>query len=236
MSISKRNDQDTLPDSTVLNAAEKSDDQESKLLNPENCSTMISSTTAEPQENSALIPENCTKVCLHRGPLGYGFSIIGGVDQPYLDNDSGIFITRIARKGTAAKNGNLAVGDKIISINGNSCEGKKHHDVLDMFHSSPVKVDLVIWAGAEALVRQELMAKQEQTVKNKVTVKGTLWFITKSSIFAGAVYYVLKKFEIINSRGKLLVPAKEAPKKFVSELLSFSTKYIPKLPIKSIKN
>ena len=36
------------------------------------------------QENSeAMIPENCVKVSLVRGSNGYGFSIIGGVDQPY---------------------------------------------------------------------------------------------------------------------------------------------------------
>jgi len=185
--------------------------------------------------SEGMIPENCHKVNLIRGQNGYGFSIIGGIDQPYLQNDSGIFITRIGRKGTAATTGTLAVGDKIISVNGESCEGIKHQDVLEMFHKASERVDLVIWPHAENLLRQDLLAKQEQSTKNKVTVKGTLWFLTKSTIVAGALYYVLKKFEVIDKQGRLLVPAKEAPRKLFSELLEFSTKCIPK-PLKSLKS
>ena len=151
----------------------------------------------------------------------------------HLQNDSGIFITRIGRKGTAARDGTLAIGDKIISVNGESCEGIKHQDVLEMFHKADQRVDLVIWPHAESLLRQDLLAKQEQTAKNKISFKGALWIMTKSTIFVGALYYVLKKFEVIDRKGKLLVPAKEAPKKLVSELIDFSTKYIPK-PLKSI--
>ena len=39
--------------------------------------------TAEQDNSEAMIPENCVKVSLIRGGNGYGFSIIGGVDQPY---------------------------------------------------------------------------------------------------------------------------------------------------------
>lgn len=191
------------------------------------------SKTAEQENSEAMIPENCVKVSLIRGGNGYGFSIIGGVDQPYLQNDSGIFITRIGRKGTAARDGTLAIGDKIISVNGESCEGIKHQDVLEMFHKADQRVDLVIWPHAESLLRQDLLAKQEQTSKNKISFKGALWIMTKSTIFVGALYYILKKFEVIDRKGKLLVPAKEAPKKLVTELIDFSTKYIPK-PLKSI--
>lgn len=198
--------------------------------------TVVDSMPADPQmvdqENSeAMLPDNCVRVKLTRGPNGYGFSIIGGVDQAYLQNDSGIFITRIGRKGTAAFSGTLAVGDKIISVNGESTDGLLHTDVLEMFHKANKQVDLVIWPHAESLLRQDLLARQEQTVKGKVTVKGTLWFMTKSSVIAGAIYFFLKKFEVIDRRGALLVPIKEAPKKIFSELLTFCLS-----PFKSAKS
>lgn len=179
-------------------------------------------------QETATIPENCVRVSLTRGSNGYGFSIIGGVDQPYLANDSGIFITRIGRKGTAARDGTLAIGDKIVSVNGESCEGSKHQDVLEMFHKSEERVDLVIRPHAESLLRQDLAAKQAQDTKNKVTLKQTAIFMTKSSIFLGAMYYILRKFEIINSRGKLLVPVREAPRKLFSELLAYAMNFLPK--------
>lgn len=179
-------------------------------------------------QETATIPENCVRVSLQRGSNGYGFSIIGGVDQPYLANDSGIFITRIGRKGTAASDGTLAIGDKIVSVNGESCEGAKHQDVLEMFHKSSERVELVIRPHAESLLRQDLAAKQAQDTKNKVTLKQTAIFMTKSSIVMGALYYALKKFEIINARGKLMVPLKEAPRKLFSEMLALAMSYIPK--------
>jgi len=223
---SKQPEKNTLK--TVLDSANKT------VLGNE--STVIDSMPADPnsadQENSeAMLPDNFVRLSLVRGPNGYGFSIIGGIDQPYLANDSGIFITRIGRKGTAAVSGTLAIGDKIISINGESTDGLLHTDVLEMFHKANKQVDLVVWPHAESLLRQDLLARQEQTVKGKVTVKGALWFMTKSSVIAGAIYYFLKKFEVIDKRGALLVPVKEAPKKIFSELLAFCLK-----PFQSLKS
>ena len=77
--------------------------------------TVVDSMPADPQmvdkENSeAMLPDNCVRVKLTRGPNGYGFSIIGGVDQAYrqlgnvnevffVDNNLLLFSTDLAFSG-----------------------------------------------------------------------------------------------------------------------------------------
>lgn len=48
--------------------------------------------------------------------LGLGFNIVGGVDQPYVVNDNGIFVSRIKKDGVAAIDGRLQEGDKILAV------------------------------------------------------------------------------------------------------------------------
>ena len=48
--------------------------------------------------------------------LGLGFNIRGGVDQPLLPNDDGIFVTKIRDSGSAALDGRLKEGDKITEV------------------------------------------------------------------------------------------------------------------------
>lgn len=47
---------------------------------------------------------------------GLGFNIVGGVDQQYITNDSGIYVARIKEDGAAALDGRLQEGDKIIAV------------------------------------------------------------------------------------------------------------------------
>lgn len=47
----------------------------------------------------------------------YGFNIKGGLDQPVIREDTGIFITNIRPKGAAAKDGTLSPGDRILEVN-----------------------------------------------------------------------------------------------------------------------
>lgn len=48
--------------------------------------------------------------------LGLGFNIVGGVDQNYVLNDSGIYVSKIKEDGAAALDGRLQEGDKILSV------------------------------------------------------------------------------------------------------------------------
>lgn len=47
---------------------------------------------------------------------GLGFNIVGGVDQEYVQNDSGIYVSKIKEYGAAALDGRLQEGDKILSV------------------------------------------------------------------------------------------------------------------------
>ncbi|XP_063500471.1 synaptojanin-2-binding protein isoform X1 [Symphalangus syndactylus] len=55
------------------------------------------------------------EINLTRGPSGLGFNIVGGTDQQYVSNDSGIYVSRIKENGAAALDGRLQEGDKILS-------------------------------------------------------------------------------------------------------------------------
>lgn len=47
---------------------------------------------------------------------GLGFNIVGGVDQNYVTNDAGIYVSKIKEDGAAALDGRLQEGDKILSV------------------------------------------------------------------------------------------------------------------------
>lgn len=49
--------------------------------------------------------------------LGLGFNIVGGTDQQYIANDSGIYVSRIKENGAVALDGRLQEGDKILAVN-----------------------------------------------------------------------------------------------------------------------
>lgn len=47
------------------------------------------------------------EVVLEKGHTGLGFSIAGGLDQPYIDGDSSIYVTNIIPGGAAAADGRM---------------------------------------------------------------------------------------------------------------------------------
>ncbi|MXQ92687.1 hypothetical protein E5288_WYG004360 [Bos mutus] len=49
------------------------------------------------------------EISLTRGPSGLGFNIIGGTDQQYVSNDSGIFVSRV-KENRAVGSGWVAPG------------------------------------------------------------------------------------------------------------------------------
>lgn len=81
---------------------------------------------------------------LKRGPAGLGFNIVGGVDQQYVVNDSGIYVSKIKEDGSAAEDGRLLEGDKILSINGQNLENLTHREVVDLFRTAGDDVELKV--------------------------------------------------------------------------------------------
>lgn len=55
--------------------------------------------------------------------LGLGFNIVGGVDQHYVANDSGIYVSKIKEDGAAALDGRLQEGDKILAVRNDFHQG-----------------------------------------------------------------------------------------------------------------
>uniref|UniRef100_A0A672P8X5 Discs large MAGUK scaffold protein 3 n=1 Tax=Sinocyclocheilus grahami TaxID=75366 RepID=A0A672P8X5_SINGR len=65
------------------------------------------------------------------GNSGLGFSIAGGVDNPHIPDDPGIFITKIIPGGAAAMDGRLGVNDCVLRVN--------DVDVSEVVHSKAVE-------------------------------------------------------------------------------------------------
>ncbi|XP_029369206.1 disks large homolog 3 isoform X9 [Echeneis naucrates] len=57
------------------------------------------------------------EIILERGNSGLGFSIAGGIDNPHIPDDPGIFITKIIPGGAAAMDGRLGVNDCVLRVN-----------------------------------------------------------------------------------------------------------------------
>ncbi|RVE57597.1 hypothetical protein OJAV_G00217780 [Oryzias javanicus] len=93
--------------------------------------------------NGSLTPPADFEVIkLKRGPTGLGFNIVGGLDQPYVLNDTGIYVSKIKEDGAAALDGRLQEGDKILSINGVVLEDMPHKQVVDLFKRAGNHVEL----------------------------------------------------------------------------------------------
>ncbi|XP_061209234.1 disks large homolog 3 isoform X4 [Neopsephotus bourkii] len=71
------------------------------------------------------------EIVLERGNSGLGFSIAGGIDNPHIPDDPGIFITKIIPGGAAAMDGRLGVNDCVLRVN--------DVDVSEVVHSKAVE-------------------------------------------------------------------------------------------------
>ncbi|NXT64307.1 DLG3 protein, partial [Chaetops frenatus] len=71
------------------------------------------------------------EIVLERGNSGLGFSIAGGIDNPHVPDDPGIFITKIIPGGAAAMDGRLGVNDCVLRVN--------DVDVSEVVHSKAVE-------------------------------------------------------------------------------------------------
>ncbi|XP_014672434.1 PREDICTED: discs large homolog 1-like protein [Priapulus caudatus] len=57
------------------------------------------------------------EIRLERGGTGLGFSLAGGTDNPHVDDDPAIYITKLIPGGAAANDGRLRVDDAILAVN-----------------------------------------------------------------------------------------------------------------------
>ncbi|XP_074864216.1 disks large homolog 3 isoform X2 [Carettochelys insculpta] len=113
------------------------------------CSLMVCAQSTLPKANPAPIIVNTDslepgisvngsdgmfkyeEIVLERGNSGLGFSIAGGIDNPHVPDDPGIFITKIIPGGAAAMDGRLGVNDCVLRVN--------EVDVSEVVHSKAVE-------------------------------------------------------------------------------------------------
>ena len=101
-----------------------------------------------------IINSKAENVTIHRVPIhttlirdsrGLGFSIAGGKGSPPFKPDSdAIFISRITENGVAHRDGKLAVGDKVTSINGIDMQDGTHEQAVALLTGLERFVRLVV--------------------------------------------------------------------------------------------
>ncbi|KAM9385730.1 disks large homolog 2 [Pholidichthys leucotaenia] len=99
-----------------------------------------------PYVNGTEIEYEFEEITLERGNAGLGFSIAGGIDNPHIGDDPGIFITKIIAGGAAAEDGRLRVNDCILRVN--------DADVSEVSHSKAVEALKVAGSIVRLYVRR----------------------------------------------------------------------------------
>ena len=80
--------------------------------------------TVLPSSPLPPLPPRIKHVRLHKGPLGLGFTIVGG--QAGLHGNLPIFVNRVLEEGSAGGEGQLQQGDQLLAVSGVSLEGATH--------------------------------------------------------------------------------------------------------------
>ncbi|CAH2286212.1 scribble homolog isoform X14 [Pelobates cultripes] len=92
----------------------------------------------------ARIEEEELTLTILRQTGGLGISIAGGKGStPYKGDDEGIFISRVAEEGPAARAG-VRVGDKLLEVNGVDLHNAEHHTAVEALRSSGTAVSMTV--------------------------------------------------------------------------------------------
>ncbi|OWF52310.1 synaptojanin-2-binding protein-like [Mizuhopecten yessoensis] len=140
------------------------------------------------------------EINLARGTIGLGFNIRGGVDNPHIQGDTGIFVTKIREDGSAFKDGRLKEGDKVLEVNGVDLSRVTHQEAVGCFVNAGEDVNMKVQHGAEAVITKKLENSMEkQTNERNPGEKGRSWKLPVVLLFvgvagAGALLYWRKKF------------------------------------------
>ncbi|ELT92576.1 hypothetical protein CAPTEDRAFT_148908, partial [Capitella teleta] len=91
------------------------------------------------------VQEQEVTIRISRPPgMGLGISIAGGVGSTaYRGDDEGIFISRVTDDGPSGKAG-LMVGDKLLSVNGNTLVDADHHRAVGVLKDAGNTLTMVV--------------------------------------------------------------------------------------------
>ncbi|CAI2354400.1 unnamed protein product [Caenorhabditis sp. 36 PRJEB53466] len=92
---------------------------------------------------------------------GFGFNIVGGIDNPHFTGDIGIYVSSVNHQSKSF--GVIQTGDKILSFDGIDMTYKTHDEAVDVFRS--MKVGHV----AKMLIDREYVLLQEDRTQSSAT-------------------------------------------------------------------
>ncbi|CAG0919671.1 unnamed protein product [Notodromas monacha] len=84
------------------------------------------------------------EIVLERGNSGLGFSIAGGKDNPHVEGDNSIYITKIIPGGAASNDGRLLVNDIIVKVNDCNVVEVLHVEAVDALKRAGNIVKLLV--------------------------------------------------------------------------------------------
>ncbi|XP_055588483.1 disks large 1 tumor suppressor protein isoform X4 [Uranotaenia lowii] len=105
------------------------------------------------------------EISLVRGNTGLGFSIAGGTDNPHINLDASIYITKVIPGGAAYADGRLKVNDCIVSVNNMSVVNVSHGEAVEALKKAGERVTLHI--------RRKRPPSQEPKQEEIELIKGT---------------------------------------------------------------
>ncbi len=79
-------------------------------------STVIARARAIMRKKNVEATVDVMTVVLNKGTKGLGFTIAGGIGNQHIPGDNGIYVTKVMEGGTAAVDGRIDVGDRLVSI------------------------------------------------------------------------------------------------------------------------
>ncbi|XP_058127898.1 disks large 1 tumor suppressor protein isoform X2 [Anopheles coustani] len=113
----------------------------SSLFNLETTAVSSSDDTKHLNGNS---PWEYDEISLVRGTTGLGFSIAGGTDNPHINLDASIYITKVIPGGAAHADGRLQVNDCIVAVNEVRVVNVTHGQAVDALKKAGDQVTLHI--------------------------------------------------------------------------------------------
>lgn len=94
-------------------------------------------------------PNSVVNITLQKNAKGeYGFDILGGLDDQYVQGDNGIFITKITPRCPADDNGCLEVADRILEVDGKSLVNVPYDVAVSILNTAQDRMVLKIEKNA----------------------------------------------------------------------------------------
>ncbi|XP_057687790.1 PDZ domain-containing protein 2 isoform X3 [Corythoichthys intestinalis] len=147
-------------------------------------------TLLQETNNSIEANSQAQLVVLHKEEgSGLGFSIAGGSD---LENKT-ITVHRVFSKGAASREGTIVKGDRIVSINGTSLDGKTHGEAVSCLHQAKLSKQALVVICRQVVSEKNPLEKLDSTCQPPMRLSSTKMSLEKSTGPNGALKVELHK-------------------------------------------